>query len=136
METTLLIKIILMATFFLEVIIFGRFISNMNCFKQGNIMSLAMTFSGTLFLSIAMLDIIPEAIASFDMYFAQIDSSLSSSSSIHQNEYLPLTMIIACSTFMIIMYIDKILIGHSHDHEYDVSFIKEPRKSQRDLKEI
>jgi hypothetical protein len=42
-------------------------------------------------------------------------------------------MIIACVTFMIIMYIDKILIGHSHDHEYEVSFIKEPRKSARDL---
>jgi hypothetical protein len=27
-------------------------------------------------------------------------------------------------TFMIIMYIDKILVGHSHDHEYEVSFIK------------
>ncbi len=42
-------------------------------------------------------------------------------------------MIIACITFMIIMYIDKILIGHSHDHEYEVSFIKEPRKSARDV---
>lgn len=28
-----------------------------------------MTFSGSLFLSIAMLDIIPEAIAGFDQYF-------------------------------------------------------------------
>ncbi len=42
-------------------------------------------------------------------------------------------MIIACVTFMIIMYIDKILIGHSHDHEFEVSFIKEPRKSAKDL---
>ncbi len=32
-------------------------------------MGLAMTFSGTLFLSIAMLDIIPEAIAGFNEYF-------------------------------------------------------------------
>ena len=68
------------------------------------------------------------------MYFAEAEESLSSSSSFHQNEYLPLTMIIAMCTLMIIMYIDKILIGHSHDHEYEVSFIKEPRKSQRDIK--
>jgi hypothetical protein len=45
-------------------------------------------------------------------------------------------MIIAAITFMIIMYIDKILVGHSHDHEYEVSFIKEPRKSLRDIKQI
>lgn len=38
-------------------------------------------------------------------------------------------MIIAMFTFMLIMYIDKILIGHSHDHEYDVSFTGEPKKS-------
>lgn len=40
-------------------------------------------------------------------------------------------MIIAMTTFMIIMYIDKILIGHSHDHEYEVSFIQEPKKSDK-----
>jgi hypothetical protein len=32
-------------------------------------MNNAMTFSGTLFLSIALLDIIPEAIEGFDDYF-------------------------------------------------------------------
>jgi hypothetical protein len=65
----LLIKIGLMFAFFLEVVIFGRFISNLKCFSEGQIMSVAMTFSGSLFLSIAMLDIIPEAIAGFDSYF-------------------------------------------------------------------
>ena len=45
-------------------------------------------------------------------------------------------MIIATFTFMIIMYIDKILVGHSHDHEYEVSFMKEPRKSLKDSKII
>ena len=34
------------------------------------------------------------------------------------------------------MYIDKILIGHSHDHEYEVSFIKEPRKSMKEINAI
>lgn len=48
-----------MGTFFLEVTIFGRFISKMNCFKNSSIMETAMTFSGGLFLSIAMIDIIP-----------------------------------------------------------------------------
>ena len=69
MDTPLLIKIILMIAFFLEVVIFGKFISGLKCFNEGNIMSIAMTFSGTLFLSIAMLDIIPEAIEGFDIYF-------------------------------------------------------------------
>ena len=35
-------------------------------------------------------------------------------------------------TFMIIMYIDKIMISHSHDREYELSFINEPKKSNRD----
>ena len=66
METTLIIKIARMLAFFSEVVIFGRFISNLKCFSEGQIMSIAMTFSGSLFLSIAMLDIIPEAITGFD----------------------------------------------------------------------
>lgn len=78
-------------------------------------MSLAMTFSGSLFLSIAMLDIIPEAIETFNKYFDEVHTSLFSSSNLHDNQYLPLTMIIASVTFMIIMYLDKILIGHSPD---------------------
>ncbi len=85
MENTLLIKLILMTVFFMEVVIFGKFISRLKCFNEGNIMSIAMTFSGTLFLSIAFLDIIPEAIAGFDMYFAEIQTTLSSSSSLHEN---------------------------------------------------
>jgi hypothetical protein len=59
MQIEIIIKIALMVAFFLEVVIFGRCISNLSCFKEGQIMAIAMTFSGTLFLSIAMLDIIP-----------------------------------------------------------------------------
>lgn len=69
MELTMIIKIILMFVFFAEVMVFGKFISGMKCFKEGSIMSIAMTFSGALFLSIALLDIIPEAILNFDLYF-------------------------------------------------------------------
>jgi hypothetical protein len=39
-------------------------------------------------------------------------------------------------TFMIIMYIDKIMIGHSHDHEYEVSFIAEPKKNENQEREM
>lgn len=60
------IKVALMITFFLEVTIFGNCISALACFHNKRVMDLAMTFSGTLFLSIAMIDIIPEAIAHFD----------------------------------------------------------------------
>jgi len=65
----MIVKIVLMVAFFLEVTIFGNFISKLDCFKNKKIMDLAMTFSGTLFLSIAMIDVIPEAISSFDSYF-------------------------------------------------------------------
>lgn len=92
-------------------------------------MNIAMTFSGALFLSIALLDIIPEAILNFDLYFDQNNKHISSSSNLHSNSNLPLTMIIAMFTFLIIMYIDKILIGHSHDHEYEVSFTNNPKLS-------
>ncbi len=70
MGSVLGVKIGLMVAFFLEVTIFGNFISGLSCFKNKRIMDLAMTFSGTLFLSIAMIDVIPEAIASFDEYFS------------------------------------------------------------------
>lgn len=59
MESIDIIKFVLMIVFFAEVVIFGKFISNLSCFREGNIMSIALTFSGTLFLSIALLDIIP-----------------------------------------------------------------------------
>ena len=116
MNLATLIKLILMFVFFAEVLVFGKFISALKCFKSGTIMSVAMTFSGMLFLSIALLDIIPEAIANFDIYFDSSSKHPSASSSLHSNSNLPLTMIIAMFTFLIIMYIDKILIGHSHDH--------------------
>jgi len=133
MDLTTLLKIGLMVVFFFEVLIFGKFISNLECFRQTGIMAIAMTFSGSLFLSIALIDIMPEAIDSFDIYFSENASSITSSSSMHQSGNLPLTMIIATVTYMIIMFIDKILIGHSHDHSYDVSFVQEPRKSERGI---
>lgn len=49
-------------------------------------------------------------------------------------------MIIAVITMLIIMYLDKLLIGHSHDHEYEISFVAGPKKNEDgrsvDLKEI
>lgn len=136
MDVATVIKVVLMFVFFAEVLIFGKFISALSCFREGSIMSVAMTFSGMLFLSIALLDIIPEAIANFDLYFDGSAKHRSSSSSLHSNSNLPLTMIIAMFTFLIIMYIDKILIGHSHDHEYEVSFASEPRKSNKEVVNI
>jgi zinc transporter ZupT len=48
-----------MLVFFLEVTIFGNFVSSLACFSNKNTMDLAMTFSGGLFLSIALIDVIP-----------------------------------------------------------------------------
>jgi hypothetical protein len=38
-------------------------------------------------------------------------------------------MIIAMATLLLIMWLDKILIGHSHDHEYEISFAAGPKKN-------
>lgn len=38
-------------------------------------------------------------------------------------------MIIAMATLLFIMWLDKILIGHSHDHEYEISFVVGPKKN-------
>lgn len=114
MGSVMAVKIGLMIAFFLEVTIFGNFVSGLACFHNKKIMDLAMTFSGTLFLSIAMIDVVPEAIAHFDQFFEEWSSRFESSSN-HQGK-LPLTMIIAVITMLIIMYLDKLVMGHSHDH--------------------
>jgi hypothetical protein len=116
MENVFIVKVCLMATFFLEVTIFGNCVSGLACFTNKKTMDLAMTFSGTLFLSIAMIDVIPEAINHFDQFFASRYAKFESSS-FHQGK-LPLTMIIAMVTMLLIMYLDKLVMGHSHDHEY------------------
>lgn len=41
-------------------------------------------------------------------------------------------MIIAVLTMLIIMYLDKLLIGHSHDPEYELSFVAGPKKNEDD----
>lgn len=71
MENATIAKLILMAVFFLEVTIFGSFVSALKCFKNKKVMDLAMTFSGSLFFSIAMIDVIPEAINNFDEYLSK-----------------------------------------------------------------
>lgn len=62
MEAAWVVKIVLMGVFFLEVTVFGNCVSSLACFSNKTVMDLAMTFSGTLFLSIALIDVIPEAI--------------------------------------------------------------------------
>lgn len=32
-------------------------------------------------------------------------------------------MIIAMITLILVMGLDKLIIGHSHDHEYEISFV-------------
>lgn len=71
MEATFILKLVLMVAFFLEVTIFGNFISGLECFKTKRIMDLAMTFAGTLFLSIALIDVVPEAIENFNDFIAK-----------------------------------------------------------------
>lgn len=61
-----MLKLACMATFFLEVVIFGRLIANLPCLQRGNLLSFALSFSGGLFLSIAILHIIPDASHDFN----------------------------------------------------------------------
>ena len=67
-DTLLIVKMVLMAVLFFEVVIFGNLVSRLTCFKNKLVMDLALTFSGALFLSIALVDIVPEAISHFDNY--------------------------------------------------------------------
>jgi hypothetical protein len=127
MEAAWIVKIVLMVVFFLEVTVFGNFVSALDCFSNKAVMDLAMTFSGTLFLSIALIDVIPEAIANFDEYLSS--SSLNYEGAMLHQGKLPLTMIIAMVTLILIMFLDKVLIGHSHDHEYEISFAVGPKKN-------
>lgn len=103
-----------MIVFFLEVTVFGNCVSSLDCFTKRTVMDLAMTFSGTLFLSIALIDVIPEAITNFDEFLSS--SPLVYEGGILHRGKLPLTMIIAMVTLILIMFLDKVLIGHSHDH--------------------
>ena len=59
MDSTFLVKLVLMAVFFLEVTVFGNCVSSLSCFSNKRTMDLAMTFSGSLFLSIALIDVVP-----------------------------------------------------------------------------
>ena len=59
MGSVVVVKVCLMVLFFLEVTVFGGCVSGLACFSNKKVMDLAMTFSGTLFLSIAMIDVIP-----------------------------------------------------------------------------
>ena len=102
-----------MIAFFVEVTIFGQCIAALDCIRKGKIMSFALTFSGALFLSIALIDIIPDAIYYFDLYYAMNPSATIQPFSIGKKSSLPLTMTIVLLTFMAIMLIDKILIGNT-----------------------
>ena len=66
-----LTKIICMVCFFLEVLIFGRFVSKFNMFQNKNIMAIALSFSGGLFISISILHILPESTHKFNLYFLE-----------------------------------------------------------------
>jgi hypothetical protein len=45
-------------------------------------------------------------------------------------------MIIAMITLILIMWLDKIVIGHSHDHEYEISFVAGPKKNEEGQKSV
>jgi hypothetical protein len=45
-------------------------------------------------------------------------------------------MIIAMITLILIMWLDKIVIGHSHDHEYEISFVAGPKKNEDGQKSV
>lgn len=76
MEILIWIKLICMGVFFLEVVI-GRVIANLSCFRQDKPLSIALSFSGGLFLSISILHILPDASHNFNIALATDPTSLS-----------------------------------------------------------
>lgn len=67
MELLNYVKMVSALMIFLEVLLFGRLISRLKMFQNTKILSTALTFSGSLFLSLSLLHIIPEAAHNFNM---------------------------------------------------------------------
>jgi len=68
-------------------------------------------FSGGLFLSVGVIHLLPEAAGSFDEYF---DSLVPAGE--EPGEHFPFAYTIAICSFALILFIEKVAIGHSHSH--------------------
>ena len=107
-------KVVVVVVIVLQVIVFGNLISQSSCFNNPTCMNTALTFSGSLFLSISICHILPDAFAYVSKaveisYHSQQSQSLMSGT-------VPIPSLIAMATFMLVLFIDKILISASHSH--------------------
>ena len=84
-------KVVVVVVIVLQVIVFGNLISQSSCFNNPTCMNTALTFSGSLFLSISICHILPDA-------FAYVSKA------------------VEMATFILVLFIDKILISASHSH--------------------
>lgn len=117
MELDLILKIICMVGFFCEVVICGKIISKLSFFENKNTLSLALSFSGGLFLSIALIHILPDATHSFNQYFQPlINTDGKSSHTLRHQQIPPYSCIICAAIFILVFFIDKVVARGGHDH--------------------
>ena len=117
MNIDMILKITCMIGFFCEVVICGKIISRLSFFENKNILSLALSFSGGLFLSISLIHILPDATHSFNEYFKPvINTDGKTSHTLKHQQIIPLATIICCFVYLVVLLIDKVIAQGAHDH--------------------
>ena len=64
-------------------------------------------FSGGLFLAVGLVHLLPEAVANFEETYDDDD------------EHFPYANVIAIASFALILFIEKVVTDHHHDHGHD-----------------
>lgn len=113
-----------MITFFCLILVVGSIPIRLKAFKSNKVyiflkfiqrlLAFTAAFSGGLFLSVGIIHLLPEAAESFDEYF---DSLMKEDE--EPSEHFPFAYTIAICSFALILFIEKVAIGHSHSHGDD-----------------
>ena len=121
MADATVLKIIFIFVFFFLALISGIFpAKSTRCNSNQNLLSVANAFSGGVFLAIAMLHIMPEAIG--DYYEIKEDEGY------EREEVFPLPYLIFFSGYTFILLIDRVMFDshalfddddHEHGHGHD-----------------
>lgn len=64
-------------------------------------------FSGGLFLAVGLVHLLPEAVDNFEETFDDND------------EHFPYANVIAIASFALILFIEKVITDHHHDHGHE-----------------
>lgn len=116
-----------MITFFCLILVVGSIPIRIKAFKSNKVyiyyisqrlLAFTAAFSGGLFLSVGVIHLLPEAAESFNEHFESLVDEGQ-----EPGEHFPFAYTIAICSFALILFIEKVAIGHSHAHgdEHDHS---------------